>query len=136
MCEPHDRLRKHRAKTQKLLCSSWNSYIIDQKQFTLRSIEQSTQHVEIKLLNNFWSHKKSTPSRAWMLKSRGPILHVTSSETRSVCVKQALNTRCWLVNALQCKYSIFALNHQKILKRLSSTYAQQLWICEKSSSSS
>ena len=24
---------------------------------------------------------------------RGPILHVTSSETRSICVKQALNTR-------------------------------------------
>ena len=100
MCEPHDRLRKYRAKTKKLLCSSWNSYIIDQKQFTLRSIEQSTQHVEIKLLNNFWSHKKSTPSRAWMLKSRGPILHVTSSETRSVCVKQALNTRRWLVNGM------------------------------------
>ena len=27
------------------------------------------------------------------LKSRGPILRVTSSETHSVCVKQALNTR-------------------------------------------
>ena len=27
--------------------------------------------------------------------SRGPILRVTSSETRSVCVKQALNTRRW-----------------------------------------
>ena len=27
-----------------------------------------------------------------LLKSRGPILHVTSSETCSVCVKQALNT--------------------------------------------
>ena len=34
------------------------------------------------------------------LKSRGPILRVTSSETRSVCVKQALNTRRWLVNVL------------------------------------
>ena len=34
------------------------------------------------------------------LKSKGPILLVTSSETRSVCVKQALNTRRWLVNAL------------------------------------
>ena len=35
-----------------------------------------------------------------MLKSRGPILRVTSSETRSVCVKQALTTCRWLVNAL------------------------------------
>ena len=35
-----------------------------------------------------------------LLKSRGPILSVTSSETRSVCVKQSLNTRRWLVNAL------------------------------------
>ena len=29
-----------------------------------------------------------------LVKSRGPILRVTSSETRSVCVKQALNTHC------------------------------------------
>ena len=27
-----------------------------------------------------------------VLKSRGPILQMTSSETRSICVKQALNT--------------------------------------------
>ena len=36
----------------------------------------------------------------FLTKSRGPILHVTTSETCSVCVKQALNTRCWLVNVL------------------------------------
>ena len=29
-----------------------------------------------------------------VLKSRGPILRVTSSKICSVCVKQALNTRC------------------------------------------
>ena len=34
------------------------------------------------------------------LKSRGPTLRVTSSETCSVCVKQALNTCRWLVNVL------------------------------------
>ena len=34
------------------------------------------------------------------LKYRWPILCVTSSETCSVCVKQALNTRRWLVKAL------------------------------------
>ena len=36
---------------------------------------------------------KHNELRALNIKSRGPILHVTSSETRSVCVKQALNTR-------------------------------------------
>ena len=35
-----------------------------------------------------------------LLNSRGLILRVTSSESHSVCVKQALNTRRWLVNAL------------------------------------
>ena len=34
------------------------------------------------------------------VKSRGLILRVMSSETRSVCVKHNLNTRHWLVNAL------------------------------------
>ena len=34
------------------------------------------------------------------IKSRGPVLCVRSSETCSVCVKQALNTRRWLLNAL------------------------------------
>ena len=34
------------------------------------------------------------------IKSKGPILRVTSSETCSICVKQALNTRRWLVNEL------------------------------------
>ena len=42
----------------------------------------------------------NTFSKIFALKSRGSILRVTSSETRSVCVKQALNTRRWLVNAL------------------------------------
>ena len=35
-----------------------------------------------------------------LVKCRGLILRVTSSEIRSVCVKQALNTRRWLVNVL------------------------------------
>ena len=46
------------------------------------------------------------------IKSRGPILRMTSSETRSVCVKQALNTCSWLVNALvtwQVSYKITTL---------------------------
>ena len=34
------------------------------------------------------------------IKSRGPILRVTSSETLSMCVKHNLNTRCCLANAL------------------------------------
>ena len=37
------------------------------------------------------------PEISFPLKSRGPILRVKS---RSVCVKQALNTPRWLVNAL------------------------------------
>ena len=45
----------------------------------------------------FWEGQKNMKH---LLKSRGPILRVTSSETCSVCVKEALNTRPWLVNAL------------------------------------
>ena len=43
---------------------------------------------------------------------------MTSSETRSVCVKQALNTRRWLVNALvtwHVSYKITTLNFTPII---------------------
>ena len=59
-----------------------------------------------KLLGNILSWNQIIYGLAFTLlgmvygvKSRGPILHVTSSETCSVCVKQALNTPHWLVNA-------------------------------------
>ena len=48
------------------------------------------------------------------LKSRGPILRVMSSEMSLVCVKQALNTCRWLVNALvtwHVSYKITTLFH-------------------------
>ena len=53
------------------------------------------------------------------IKSRGPILRVTSSETHSVCVKQALNTHCWLVNVLvtwHVSYKIKTLLTKKELR--------------------
>ena len=44
-------------------------------------------------LLNFKYSEKAIFQEVFPLKSRGPILRVTSSETRSVCDKQALNTR-------------------------------------------
>ena len=45
----------------------------------------------------------------FQVKSRGPILRVTSSKCRSVCVKQALNTRRWLVDVVVTWHSSYKI---------------------------
>ena len=73
----------------------------------------------VKTMYNNTMRSRSFWSRLWIYFwafSLEPILHVsvTSSETRSVCVKQALNTRHWLVNVLvtwHVSYKITTLHY-------------------------
>ena len=68
------------------------------------------------------------------LKSKGPILRVTSSETRSVCVKQALNSCRWLVNALvtwHVSYKITTLLVRHMLDWKVDRFCYNLQIVEK-----
>ena len=74
---------------------------------------QKIQYTPLSILDFVQKLMLTHRTELTLIKSRGPILPVMSSETRSVCVKHNLNTRRWLVNALvtwHVSYKIMTLH--------------------------